>query len=58
MPDFLVFAALVPRLLGGKVVAKMQEPTPELATTIFGATPLTGVLARIEQWAIGLRTTR
>jgi glycosyltransferase involved in cell wall biosynthesis len=53
MPDFLVFAALVPRLLGSKVVAKMQEPTPELATTIFGPTPLTGVLARIEQWAIG-----
>jgi glycosyltransferase involved in cell wall biosynthesis len=52
MPDFLVFAALVPRLLGSKVVAKMQEPTPELATTIFGPTPLTGVLAHIEQWAI------
>jgi glycosyltransferase involved in cell wall biosynthesis len=52
MPDFLVFAALVPRVLGSKVVAKMQEPTPELATTIFGPTPLTGVLARIEQWAI------
>jgi glycosyltransferase involved in cell wall biosynthesis len=52
MPDFLVFAALVPRLFGSKVVAKMQEPTPELATTIFGPTPLTGILARIEQWAI------
>ena len=52
MPDFLVFAALVPRLLGSKIVAKMQEPTPELATTIFGPTLLTGVLARIEQWAI------
>lgn len=52
MPDFLVFAALVPRLFGSKVVAKMQEPTPELASTIFGPTLLTGVLARIEQWAI------
>jgi glycosyltransferase involved in cell wall biosynthesis len=52
MPDFLVFAALVPRLFGSKVVAKMQEPTPELATTIFGPTPLTGLLAHIEQWAI------
>lgn len=52
MPDFLVFAALVPKLLGSKIVAKMQEPTPELATTIFGPTLLTGVLARIEQWAI------
>ena len=52
MPDFLVFAALVPKLRGSKIVAKMQEPTPELATTIFGPTLLTGVLARIEQWAI------
>lgn len=52
MPDFLVFAALVPKLLGSKIVAKMQEPTPELATTIFGPTLLTGALARIEQWAI------
>lgn len=52
MPDFLVFAALVPRMLGSRVVAKMQEPTPELATTIFGPTWVTGVLARIEQWAI------
>ena len=52
MPDFLVFAALVPRLFGSKVVAKMQEPTPELATTIFGPSPLTGMLARIEQGAI------
>lgn len=52
MPDFLVFAALVPRLFGSKVVVKLQEPTPELATTVFGPTPLTAVLARIEQWAI------
>lgn len=52
MPDFLVFAALVPKLLGSKVVAKLQEPMPELATTIFGATPLTKVLARIEQRVI------
>jgi glycosyltransferase involved in cell wall biosynthesis len=52
MPDFLVFAALVPKLLGSKVVAKLQEPMPELATTIFGPTLLTGVLARIEQRAI------
>lgn len=52
MPDFLVFAALVPKLLGSRVVAKLQEPAPELAATIFGPTLLTGALARIEQWAI------
>jgi glycosyltransferase involved in cell wall biosynthesis len=52
MPDFLVFAGLVPKLFGSRVVAYMQEPTPELAATIFGPTRLTGVLARIEQAAI------
>lgn len=30
MPDLLVFAALVPKLLGAKVVSMMYEPTPEL----------------------------
>jgi glycosyltransferase involved in cell wall biosynthesis len=51
MPDFLVFAALVPKLLGCRVVAYMQEPTPELAETIHGRKWLTSVLARIEQWS-------
>jgi glycosyltransferase involved in cell wall biosynthesis len=52
MPDFLVFAALVPKLLGARVVAYMQEPVPELAETIGGRKWLTGFLARIEQWSI------
>jgi glycosyltransferase involved in cell wall biosynthesis len=52
LPDFLVFAALVPKLLGCRVVANMQEPTPELAETILGRKWLTSVLARIEQWSI------
>jgi glycosyltransferase involved in cell wall biosynthesis len=52
LPDFLVFAALVPKLLGCKVVAKMQEPTPELAETIHGKKWLTRALARLEQWSI------
>jgi glycosyltransferase involved in cell wall biosynthesis len=30
MPDLLVFAALLPKLLGAKVVSMMYEPTPEL----------------------------
>src|SRR5215218_10464426 len=37
MPDALVFAAVVPKLLGARVVAYMHEPTPELAETVFGA---------------------
>jgi len=52
MPDFLVFTALIPKLLGSRVVAYLQEPTPELAATIFGPGRLTGILALIEQWAI------
>ena len=52
LPDFLVFAALVPKLLGCRVVAYMQEPTPELAATIPGREWMTSFLTRIEQWAI------
>ena len=37
MPDFLVFAALVPRLLGAKVILDLHDPMPELMQTIFGA---------------------
>lgn len=52
LPDFLVFAALVPKLLGCRVVAFMQEPTPELAETLLGRKWLTRFLSRIEQWSI------
>lgn len=30
MPDFLVFAALIPRILGAKVVLDVLDPSPEL----------------------------
>lgn len=30
MPDFLVFAALVPKLLGAKVILEIQDTSPEL----------------------------
>jgi glycosyltransferase involved in cell wall biosynthesis len=49
MPDFLVFAAVVPKLLGSRVVAYMHEPTPELAETLFGPGLLADLLAEIEQ---------
>jgi glycosyltransferase involved in cell wall biosynthesis len=52
LPDFLVFAALVPKLLGCRVVAFLQEPTPELAETILGRKWLTRFLSRVEQWSI------
>lgn len=52
MPDFLVFAALVPKLLGSRVIAYMGEPTPELAETLYRAGWLTHVLAMVEQWSL------
>jgi glycosyltransferase involved in cell wall biosynthesis len=52
MPDFLVFAALVPKLLGSRVVAFMGEPTPELAETLYGTGRLTRALVSVEQAAL------
>jgi glycosyltransferase involved in cell wall biosynthesis len=52
MPDFLVFAAVVPKLLGSRVIAYMGEPTPELLETLFGPSWLSHVLVFIEQCAL------
>jgi glycosyltransferase involved in cell wall biosynthesis len=49
MPDFLVFAAFVPKLLGSRVIAYMNEPTPELFETLYGSTRFRRTLERIEQ---------
>ena len=35
MPDFLVFSALLPKLLGGRVILDLHDPMPELLVTIF-----------------------
>jgi glycosyltransferase involved in cell wall biosynthesis len=35
MPDFLVFATVIPRLMGAKVGLIMYEPMPELWETLF-----------------------
>jgi glycosyltransferase involved in cell wall biosynthesis len=52
MPDLLVFTALVPRLLGAKIVAFMQEPAPELAETKYGSRRLARLLGAVEQAAL------
>jgi glycosyltransferase involved in cell wall biosynthesis len=49
MPDFHVFAAAVPKLLGCRVFLYMHEPTPELAETLFGPGLVSRLLAFIEQ---------
>jgi glycosyltransferase involved in cell wall biosynthesis len=39
MPDVLVFSALLPKLLGAKVILDLHDPMPELVMTIFGLNP-------------------
>lgn len=46
MPDVLVFAALIPKLFGTKVILDLHDPMPELMMTIFN----TGK----ESWAVRL----
>lgn len=36
MPDFLVFSALVPKLLGARVILDLHDPMPELFRSIYG----------------------
>ncbi len=38
-PDFLVFAGLLPKLLGAKLVLDLHEPMPELLASIQGQSP-------------------
>ncbi len=55
MPDILVFAALVPKIFGAKVVLDLHDPMPELMMTIYGLTPESlGVrlLKKFERWSI------
>lgn len=54
MPDVLVFAALVPKLLGAKVILDLHDPMPELMTTIFGLpaeSRSVRLLKRLEKWS-------
>ncbi len=52
MPDLLVFSAIVPKLLGSRVIAFLKEPTPELFETLYGRPWLTRTLKHVEQAAI------
>jgi glycosyltransferase involved in cell wall biosynthesis len=36
MPDFLVFSALLPKILGARIILDLHDPMPELMVTIFG----------------------
>src|SRR5262249_61380885 len=55
MPDVLVFSALVPKLLGAKVILDLHDPMPELLVTIFSlepGSPAVGLLQRLERCSI------
>jgi glycosyltransferase involved in cell wall biosynthesis len=55
VPDILVFAALIPRLLGARVLLDLHECMPEFFTTKFGANmrhPGVRVLGWLEQASI------
>jgi glycosyltransferase involved in cell wall biosynthesis len=55
MPDFLVFSAIVPKLLGAKVILDLHDPMPELMRTIFKLPEnrlSVRALKRLEKWSI------
>ncbi len=55
LPDVLVFAGLIPKLLGAKIVFDVRECTPEMFMDRFGAQPggrIIRVMTRIEQAAL------
>jgi glycosyltransferase involved in cell wall biosynthesis len=52
MPDLLAFTAVVPRLMGAKLVAFMKEPTPELGETLYGSRLVGRGLRLVERLAL------
>ncbi len=55
MPDILVFSALVPKILGAKVILDLHDPMPELMMTIFGVggnSYAVRLLKKFEKWSI------
>lgn len=55
MPDVLVLSALVPKLLGARVILDLHDPMPELMMTIYHLrreSRAVGVLRFLEKWSI------
>jgi glycosyltransferase involved in cell wall biosynthesis len=54
MPDILVVSALLPKLLGAKVILDQHDPMPELMKTIFSLDDSlkVWVIRRLEKWSI------
>jgi glycosyltransferase involved in cell wall biosynthesis len=49
MPDILVVSALLPKLLGSKVILDLHDPMPELISTIFDKAE-TSLSFRVVKW--------
>lgn len=47
VPDFLVFAAFVPRVTGARVILDIHDLLPELYTTKFGSNPASRMFAAL-----------
>ena len=61
VPDVLVFAALLPRLSGARVLQDLQEPLPEFFATKSGVGerhPAVRLIAALEQASTGSQTQR
>jgi glycosyltransferase involved in cell wall biosynthesis len=55
MPDILVLCAVIPKVLGAKVILDLHDPMPELMMTIFKLDQESGrvrTLRRLERWSI------
>ena len=53
MPDFLVFAALIPKILGAKIILDLHDLMPETFSAKFGQEgTLTGILFFVERASI------
>jgi glycosyltransferase involved in cell wall biosynthesis len=56
MPDILVASALLPKLMGAKVILDQHDPMPELMRTIFEKSETSfavRVLCFLEKWSLG-----
>jgi len=56
MPDFLVFAAVLPKLRGARVILDLHDPMPELMMSIYGLESdrwAVRLLRALERWSIG-----
>lgn len=55
LPDFLVFAALIPKILGARIILDLRESTPEFYHTLYGTrlnSPLMKLVRVVEQKSI------